>query len=85
MITDTFHGAVFSIKYQVPFAAIVRESNQQKLEDLLSLFELKSCIAANAGEMESILKSPVNRSQIRDILKREQESAMEYLERNLQY
>lgn len=85
VITDTFHGAVFSIKYQVPFAAIVRQSNQQKLEDLLSLFELKSCIAANAGEMESILKSPVNRSQIQDILKREQESAMEYLERNLPY
>lgn len=38
VITDTFYGTVFSIKYQIPFATIFRESNKEKLSDLLLSF-----------------------------------------------
>lgn len=38
VITDTFHGTVFSIKYQIPFTTIIRESNKEKLSDLLLSF-----------------------------------------------
>ena len=35
IITDTFHGAVLSIKYSKQFAVWIRDSNKQKLGDLL--------------------------------------------------
>ena len=36
VVTDDFHGSVFSIKYKKRFATFVRESNRNKLIDLLS-------------------------------------------------
>ena len=38
VITDTFHGTVFSIKYQKKFGTIIRNSNWQKLGDLMQRF-----------------------------------------------
>ena len=35
VVCETFHGTVFSIKYQKQFACIVRDSNRNKLGDLL--------------------------------------------------
>ncbi len=35
VITDTFHGAIFSAKYAQKFAVVSRESNRNKLLDLL--------------------------------------------------
>ena len=35
IVIDTFHGTVFSIKYNKPFATIIRGSNRQKISDLL--------------------------------------------------
>ena len=42
VITDTFHGAVMSIKYNRNFACMVRPDNRQKLKDLLQRLEQQS-------------------------------------------
>lgn len=36
VITDTFHGTVFSIKMNTKFCTLVRDSNRNKLEALLN-------------------------------------------------
>ena len=83
VITDTFHGAVFSIKYQVPFAAIVRESNQQKLQDLLERFGLEDRIAESPDSIAHILKHPMDGEKIRHLIQRERERSLNYLKENL--
>lgn len=83
VVTDTFHGTVFSIKYQVPFATIIRESNKQKLTDLLCRFNLESRILRNIDEIENIMKNPLDKEKIKQYIRIYQEDAHSYLKNNL--
>lgn len=56
IVTDTFHGTVFSIKYNKQFAVFIRESNENKLLDLLERLGL----AARAVNDVSILSSKLD-------------------------
>ena len=40
VVTDTFHGTIFSYKYSKRFAIIVRDSNRNKLMDLIDRLKL---------------------------------------------
>lgn len=45
IVTDTFHGTIFSVKFSKKFAVIVRDSNKNKLEDLIKRLHIeKHCI-----------------------------------------
>ncbi len=79
VVTDTFHGSVFSIKYQIPFATIIRESNQQKLSDLLHKFQLDDRRLLQLSELENILCAPIDRDSVKALLNRFQADARNYL------
>ena len=83
VITDTFHGTVFSIKYQVPFATLVRDSNRQKLEDLLIRFGLKNRCITTLDTMEDILRIPLECESVLGLLEGYRASAMSYLKNSL--
>ena len=57
VITDTFHGTVFSIKYNKKFGTIVRDSNNNKLCGLLQTFELTDRILENDDYFKVMDKS----------------------------
>lgn len=59
VVTDTFHGTVFSIKYHVPFLTFIRESNCEKLSDLLKKFDLQYR-AGSVRETDKILKKALD-------------------------
>lgn len=80
VITDTFHGTIFSIKYQTPFATLVRESNQQKLMDLLLTFDVQDRQIKGIGQLENVLEKTMNAEMICRRIKEEQVSAYRYLE-----
>lgn len=79
VVTDTFHGSVFSIKYQIPFATIIRESNQQKLSDLLHRFHLDDRRLLQLSELENTLCAPIDRDSVKALLNRYQADARKYL------
>lgn len=79
VVTDTFHGSVFSIKYQVPFATIIRESNQQKLSDLLHRFCLDGRRVMHLSDLENKLCTPIDCESVRALLKQNQRNARMYL------
>lgn len=83
VVTDTFHGTVFSIKYQTPFATIVRDSNQQKLSDLLCRFDLESRRLLQMNELEGVLRAPIDRVSVRELLSNYQKEAKAYLDEAL--
>ena len=60
VVTDTFHGSVFSIKYNKQFCTIVREMNNQKLTYLLKQFGLESRIIIDLSEMETMMDSTID-------------------------
>jgi hypothetical protein len=83
VVTDTFHGTVFSIKYQVPFATIVRDSNHQKLKDLLSKFQLSTRSVDNMNMLEKVLNTSIDQATVSTQIKEYQKKARTYLEKYL--
>lgn len=79
VISDTFHGTVFSIKYQRKFAALIRQSNQQKLTDLLRHFCLEDRSVAQLSELEEVLLAELPKEAICRGLADYRREAMDFL------
>lgn len=83
IITDTFHGTIFSIKYNKPFCTIVRGMNNNKLTFLLEQFKLASREVKAIDSMSEILNTPIDYMIVNNIIKEEKEKSIEYLRNNL--
>ncbi len=83
IVTDTFHGTVFSIKYNKKFVAIIRDSNKQKLRYLLEKLNLANQEVDDINNLVSILKRQPNYSDTNSIIVKETINAIEYLKQNL--
>lgn len=63
VVTDTFHGTIFSTISHTPFAAFVRNAgygNSEKLTDLLDRLGLYSRVATGADALEGTLDARVD-------------------------
>lgn len=83
VVTDTFHGTVFSIKYNKQFASIIRESNKNKLRYLLKKFNLSNQEVVKAQNVESILKQKPDYAIVNSIIEKETQRSISYLEESL--
>lgn len=86
VLTSTFHGCVFSIKFKKQFATIVRNydkdiySNEFKVVDLLSRFNLEErIISGDYEQLESIMEKEIDSKKIDDYIKYTTESGINYL------
>lgn len=87
VITDTFHGAVISIKYNRPFVQFIRNtnnySNNQKVGYLLDSFGLNDRIIKNPAILEDVMLRNIDYSCVNNKLEKEKQSSMGYLKRVL--
>ncbi len=83
VVTDTFHGSVFSIKYNKQFCTIVREMNNQKLTYLLTQFGLNDRIVSNPQDLQHICEAPIDYIPVNEIIRQEKERSILYLKNNL--
>lgn len=81
VVTDTFHGTVFSIKYNKKFVTFVRESNYNKLFGLLDTFCLTERIANKPSELEDVMNKKLDFDVVNERIKSEQERSFEYLDK----
>lgn len=81
IITDTFHGTVFSIKYSKKFATMIREGNKQKLTDLLCRFNLMDRCVADINKLEEIITDTIEYSSIQQKIAEERVKSIEYLKK----
>lgn len=79
IVTDTFHGTVFSIKYQKQFATIVRSSNKEKLVDLLETFGLCSREVSDYTTIPDVLMNSYDKKAVRDLIQEKKDTALGYL------
>ena len=79
IITDTFHGAVMSIKFNRPFVVLVRNTNKQKLESLLFQFNLGNRIVVNVNDLENIIMKSIDFDQVNLNLCKERMNSLNYL------
>jgi len=79
VVTDTFHGTVFSIKYNKKFASFVRDSNSQKLKCLLNKFNLCNHIVDNLNDFENVITYDEDYDRINEMIDKEVEISTCYL------
>ena len=79
IVTDTFHGTVFSIRENVPFATLVRKSNSNKIRFLLHQFGLDNREADSPDRIKNILDQPIDFTAVNAQLEEERKNARQYL------
>lgn len=89
IITDTFHGSIFSVITQRPFTTLVRKSvgnsygNEEKLTDLLKRLELINRMTTNISNAESINTQSIDYAKVENILQKQRTIAIEYLRKSI--
>lgn len=89
ILTDTFHGTIFSIINGCNFATIIRKSNgnsygnEEKLTYLLKTFDLKERIISDLDDLQSIIDKKIDFENVNKIIKHEREKSVKYLLDNL--
>lgn len=89
VVTDTFHGTIFSIINEVPFVTLIRKSdghaygNMEKLGYLLEALGLSDRALPNGADLSALLDQPINYDAVREVRDREGGRTMAYLGRAL--
>lgn len=89
IITDTFHGAIFSIINNKQFVTLIRKTigngygNEEKLSDLLGRLGLADRIAKAPELIPEILETPIDYSKVNDLRDKERENSISYLREQL--
>jgi Polysaccharide pyruvyl transferase len=89
IVTDTFHGTIFAIINNRPFATIIRRSighrygNEEKLGYLLELFGLPSQRVTDMSTIAEILDHQVDYRQVNQTLDRERVRTLDYLKSSI--
>lgn len=83
IVTDTFHGSVFSIKFNKQFCTIVRGMNSNKLTHLLEQFGLEGRIANDVSKLPGIMDTSINYGPVNIKIAEEKKRSIAYLKENL--
>lgn len=89
IITDTFHGTIFSIITKRKFATVIRKShgtgygNEEKLTDLLRRTKLISRIVTNINDIDKLLSENIDYTETFKVLEEERKNTKEYLKKNI--
>lgn len=81
VITDTYHGSVFSIIFKKRFTCI--DCGKSKVNDLLERFGLMNRIARTADDMDVIFRETIDFDSVDKILDRMRKTSKEFLLRAL--
>ena len=83
IVTDTFHGSVFSIKFNKQFCTIVRGMNSNKLTYLLEQFRLSTRIANDVSKLPDIMETKIDYGPVNQRIEEERLRSVAYLKRYL--
>jgi len=86
VITDSFHGTIFSILFNVPFITIGNEERgMSRFTSLLKMFGLESRLLINpsCNAIQNINFADIDWTDVNNILDRERHKAISFLKSNL--
>ena len=81
IVTDSFHGCVFSIIFKKPFIAIGNsERGMARFDSLLKMFKLENRLIHSENDLtEDLLNSEIDYDAVHEILAKEREKAKMFL------
>lgn len=83
VITDTFHGTIFSIITKSQFCVLIRDSNKEKLSSLLIQMNLTNRIAETPKLIKQVYDRFIEYSQVDQILESERMKTSTYFASNI--
>ncbi len=89
IVTDTFHGSIFSIINNKPFVTLVRKSknnsygNEEKLVDLLKRLELEDRQVNDIENISKIMFQKIDYKKTNEIITLEKDKTIKYLKNNI--
>lgn len=83
VITDTFHGSIFSIIYEKKFVTLIRKTNKEKLGDLLERLNLSDRELDELDDLEVKMNTYIDYEKVKEILNNERKHTLNYLKSNL--
>jgi hypothetical protein len=86
VVTDSFHGTVFSIIFNKPFISIGNKGRGiARFSSILKLFGLEDRLVLEASDLTyELLMKKIDWKTVNDIKKRERVRSIEYLKKNLE-
>lgn len=85
VITDTFHGAIFSIITESKFGTLIRSTNTQKLTSLLDTMKRTDRIIYDIDKLESIMENDIDYSDTNEVIKKERQRSIDYLKEHCKH
>lgn len=83
VITDTFHGTIFSVKYAKRFAVILRKSNKNKLADLIDKLKINDNNITSIKELNKVWNIKKSDETLNNMINKEKKNTLLYLKSNL--
>ena len=83
VITDTFHGTVFSIKMNTKFCTLIRDSNRNKLEALLKKLDKLDRKVEKMEDIEQLYNTEIDFYKTNQIIEQERKKTTLYLKENI--
>lgn len=85
VVTDSFHGMVFSIIFNKPFIAIGnRGRGLARFTSLLKIFNLEDRLVSDESEVTfDLINAKINWNEVNEIKKKEQKRSLDYLKGHL--
>ena len=83
VITDTFHGTVFSIKMNTKFCTLIRDSNRNKLEALLKKLDKLDRKVEKMEDIEQLYNTEIDFYKTNQIIEQERKKTTLYLKGNI--
>ena len=90
IITDTFHGSIFSVITHRRFTTLVRKSvgnsygNEEKLTDLLERLSVTDRMTVDISDVEKINNEATDYGAVDSVLKQQRDFAEKYLRDNIE-
>ena len=84
IITDTFHGTIFSEKFNGHFAVLYRDSNKNKLSDLVKKINAENHVITDFSKLDEAYKVYRERTNVQKLVKKQREISMEYLKKYIE-
>ena len=84
VVTDSFHGVVFSIIFNKPFIAIANQGRGlARFTSLLKLFSLENRLIFNPEDLVSVLESTIDWPKVNKTRSELKEKSIDFLKKNL--
>ncbi len=83
VFTDTFHGTILAAKYSRKYGTLKRDSNRNKLGDLIDKLEIQEHAMESISELDLKYELNDNKKRINQIYQQERKRTIEYLRSNL--